>query len=182
MFQNQLHEGVELTVRKEYLALAVDDIFLEIEGYRLGIAEILHGFGHGNARLLAYPEKTVYGSAIREYHGSVFEYLYPLAAELLEADTDDFDKGPVVYLGVVFLDNFVKRRFFNDGRRRLRNQYVPDLQLSNLFKFYCVYTGQLLDRPTANMPNGIASTAQRYKIQSKIETFRSINHKKERPA
>ena len=34
MFQNQLHEGVELTVRKEYLALAVDDIFLEIEGYR----------------------------------------------------------------------------------------------------------------------------------------------------
>ena len=77
MFQNQLHEGVELTVRKDYLALAVDDIFLEIEGYRLGIAEILHGFGHGNARLLAYPEKTVYGSAIREYHGSVFEYLYP---------------------------------------------------------------------------------------------------------
>lgn len=112
----------------------------------------------------------------------MFEYLYPLAAELLEADTDDFDKGPVVYLGVVFLDNFVKRRFFNDGRRRLRNQYVPDLQLSNLFKFYCVYTGQHLDRPTANMPNGIASTAQRYKIQSKIETFRSINHKKERPA
>lgn len=106
-----------------------------------------------------------------EYHGSVFEYLYPLAAELLEADTDDFDKGPVVYLGVVFLDNFVKRRFFNDGRRRLRNQYVPDLQLSNLFKFYCVYTGQLLDRPTANMPNGTLRRRKGTKSKAKSKLF-----------
>lgn len=51
------HVGELAGLAVEYLALAVYDVFLQIERYRLRGAEIFHGVGNGKPHLLAKTEK-----------------------------------------------------------------------------------------------------------------------------
>ena len=53
----------------------------------------------------------------------VVENFDPLGAELFQGDTLDPDEGFVGYFHLVFLGEFVERRFLDDRGPRLRNQY-----------------------------------------------------------
>mgnify|MGYP005920094271 CR=1 FL=1 len=103
VFDDQLDERCERSVGKRNLAFAVDDVFLQVEGYGLRLADVFHGFGHGDARLFADVEEAVDCRAGREDDGRVREYFDPLGAELLEGYALYADKGLVGDLHVVFL-------------------------------------------------------------------------------
>ena len=124
VFDDQLDERGERSVGKRDFALAVDDVFLQVECHGLRLADVFHGFGHGDARLFADMEKAVDRRARCEDDGGVREYFDPLGAKLLQGDADDADEGFVGDLYVVFLGQFVERGFFNNCRPRLRNQYT----------------------------------------------------------
>ena len=124
VLDDQFDERGERPVGERYFAFAVDDVFLQIERHGLRLADVFHGFGHGDARLFADVEETVYRRARCEDDGGVREYFDPLGAELLQGDADDADEGLVGYLHVVFLGQFVERGFFNNCGPRLRNQYT----------------------------------------------------------
>ena len=89
--------------------------------YGLRLADVFHGFGHGDARLFADMEKTVDCRTRCEYDGRVREYFDPLGAELLQGDAFYADEGPVGDFHVVFLGQFVERGLFDDSGPRLRN-------------------------------------------------------------
>lgn len=76
------YEVVELTgVAEEYFALAVDGIFLQIEGNGLGRAEIFHGFGYGDPQAFTQGEKVVNGCTGGEDDSRVFGQRYFLLTE-----------------------------------------------------------------------------------------------------
>ena len=70
-------------VAEEHLALAVLHVFLDVEGYLLDHAEILHRLGNGDAHLLCQREEVVDGVARGEHHRSVVEKVDLLLAKLL---------------------------------------------------------------------------------------------------
>ena len=121
VFDDQFDERRERAVGKRDLAFAVDDVFLQVERYGLRLADVFHGFGHGDARLFADMEKTVDCRTRCEYDGRVREYFDPLGAELLQGDAFYADEGPVGDFHVVFLGQFVERGLFDDSGPRLRN-------------------------------------------------------------
>ena len=130
MLDYQLDERRKRAVSERNLAFAVDDVFLQIERHGLRLADVLHGFGNGNAGLFADVEKTVDRRAGGEDHGRMGEYLDSLSAKFLQRDAYDTDERFVCDLHVVFLGEFVERRLFEDCGSRLRNQYFLDFQLS----------------------------------------------------
>ena len=102
VLDNQLYERSERSVGERNLALAIDDVFLQIERHGLRLADVFHGFGHGDARLFANVEETVHRRARREDDGGVVEYFDPLSAELLERYAHYADKRLVGDLCLVF--------------------------------------------------------------------------------
>ena len=129
----------ELAVGKENFALAVDDILLQVEGDSLGDAEILHSFGHGDARLLTDAEKVVYGGTTCENHGRIVQDFGSLRTEFFERDALDFDKRLVGDVNLVALSELVEGGFFNNRRLGLRYQYLSNFQCFVYFWFY--FTG-----------------------------------------
>ena len=83
MLDYQLDERREGAVSERNLALAVDDVLLEIERHGLRLADVLHGLGNGDAGLLADVEKAVDRRAGGEDHGRMGENLDPLSAKFL---------------------------------------------------------------------------------------------------
>ena len=114
----------ERPVGERYFAFAVDDVFLQIERHGLRLADVFHGFGHGDARLFADVEETVYRRARCEDDGGVREYFDRWARNSFRETPTTRIEGLVGYLHVVFLGQFVERGFFDNCGPRLRNQYT----------------------------------------------------------
>ena len=95
---------------EEHLTLAVLNIFLDIEGYRFGDAEILHILRDNNAHLLAQIEEVVDGMARCENDGRVVEDGYLLRPEFPRRKTFYFDERTEYYLYAVFFLNIEVRR------------------------------------------------------------------------
>ena len=95
VLDDELDERIESTVGERDLALAVDDVLLQVERHGLGLADVLHGLGDRDAGLLADVEEAVDGGARGENHGRVGQNLHPLRTELLERYALDADEGLV---------------------------------------------------------------------------------------
>ena len=79
-------------VGKEYFALSVLYVFLNVECHSFRNAEILHVVGDVDAKCLAEGEEMVYGMARVEHDGGVVQYLDFLLAELLCSDAFHLDE------------------------------------------------------------------------------------------
>lgn len=66
------NEVVEFSgVSEEYFPFAIDGIFLQIEGNRLGRTEIFHGFGYGYPQTFAQSKEMVDRRACGEDDGGI---------------------------------------------------------------------------------------------------------------
>ena len=93
---------VELTGSTEKdLALAIYYIFLEIVGYLLGGAEILHCVGDGDSHLLAEAEEMIYRRLGRKHDGGKIVDVDFLLSELLGCQTFYLDKRTEDHLYVI---------------------------------------------------------------------------------
>ena len=120
VLDDELDERGERTVAERDFPLAVDDVFLQIERHGLRLADVFHGFGHGDTGLFADVEEAVDGGARGEDDGRMVENLDTLAAELLQRDADDADKRFVFDGDVVLPGEFVEWGLLDDCRTRLR--------------------------------------------------------------
>ena len=78
---NRVQYRQGLSVAKENLAFAVDDIFLKIQGNLLILAEILHILRHCDAGLFADMEERIYQAAGGENYCGVVQNIYVLSPE-----------------------------------------------------------------------------------------------------
>lgn len=102
--------------------------FLQVECHGFRLADVFHGFRHGDAGFLADMEKAVYRRARRENNGRMCQYLDPLGTELLQGYAHDTYKRFIGDLYVVFLGQFVERGLLYNCGPRLRNQYFFNFQ------------------------------------------------------
>lgn len=112
----KVHEPLEGTVGERNFAFPVNDIFLQIERYRFGIADIFHHFGDCDARFRAYAEKMVDTRAARENYTRMLQDIYPLSQKFFEANAFDTYQRHIIDLDAEFSMNVVVRRFFHQLR------------------------------------------------------------------
>lgn len=87
MFENWGHETVHLTgIAKEYLALTVLDIFLDIKRNCLSNAEIFHVLWYGYAQLSAKLEEMIYRVTRGKHYSGMVKNIDVLLSELLGAE------------------------------------------------------------------------------------------------
>lgn len=96
----------------EYFALAIYYIFLQIEGYGLGGAEIFQGVGYRVTHLFTQTEEMVYGGACCENYSCKIRDRDLGLTELFGRQAFDFDEWTEFYFDTVFLGYFVVWRFF----------------------------------------------------------------------
>ena len=106
---------------KEDFPLAVNDIFLQVQGDRLRIAEIFHGFGNRNAGFLANPKEIIDRNAARENNSRMRQDIHPLAAELFQGDPLQLNERMEFHIHAVLEHDLMKGRFLGDDRSRLRD-------------------------------------------------------------
>ena len=83
MLEDRSHQTVYLTgVAEEYLTLAILNVLLDIERYRLGDAEILHVLRYVDSHLSAQLEEMIYSMTRCEYNSGVVKYVDVLLSEL----------------------------------------------------------------------------------------------------
>ena len=119
---DQLDQALERTIGKRNLALAIDDIFLQVESNALGRADILHCLGYRDAGIFADMEEAVDGCTRGENHRRVIKDIYALTAKLFWGNTDDLNQRVVVDFHTKTLRQFKKRRLLDNWRSRLRNK------------------------------------------------------------
>ena len=82
MFRTYLgHDGLDRTVPEENLALAIDNVLLQVKSNQLGGAEIFHSLRHLEAHLIAHLEVCVDSVAGGEHDSRVVGEIYALATE-----------------------------------------------------------------------------------------------------
>ena len=113
---------------EENLALAVDDVFLQVQRQGLGGAEVLGVGADGYAGLLAEPEVVVHGRAGREDDAGVVGQVDFLLAELAGRKALHLDERTEVDFHPVAGGDVEVWRF-TGLRFRLRNQYFLDLHI-----------------------------------------------------
>ena len=87
---------------REDFAFAEDDVFLQVDGYRLRGAEIFHGVGDGYAHFFTQAEEIVDGGLGLEDNGGEVAYRDFLLAEFASRESFDFDEGAEYYVETVF--------------------------------------------------------------------------------
>ena len=91
-----LHDGYELSLPTSFgiedLALAIDDELLEVVGYLLVDAEVLHILRDADTKLFAELEEVLHRLTRSEDDSGVVEDVYLLVAELTGSDRLDFDE------------------------------------------------------------------------------------------
>lgn len=132
VLDEQLDQIGERTVGERDLALAVDDVFLEIECHGLRLTDVLHRLGNGDARLLADAEETVDGGARGEDHGRVVQYLDALLPELLERNPGHADERMIVDGDMMSARQFVEGGFFGNSRLGLGDKNSTDFRYTHL--------------------------------------------------
>jgi hypothetical protein len=67
----------------ENLAFSVNNVFLKIKSDILGNAEIFHGIGYQNSKLITDPEKMIYPGLACENNGGKIKNIDLLMPEIL---------------------------------------------------------------------------------------------------
>lgn len=101
--------------REEYLALAVDDIFLQVKGDALGCAEVFGGVGHAHSCLLTETEEVVDSMAARKHNSGIVGKIHLLVAEFLDTEPFYFDKGTKYHFHSMTLRDIVIGGFGSRG-------------------------------------------------------------------
>ena len=110
VLEQERHEVIEFSRGTvENLALAVHYVFLQIEGNRLGGAEILHCVGNSDSHLLAETEIMVNCCPGREYHGGEIGNSYFRLTEFLGGETLHFYERSEINLYAVLFGYFIVR-------------------------------------------------------------------------
>jgi hypothetical protein len=99
---NNFHQVINGTGTKKDLALAVNNVFLEVEGNRFRYAEIFHGIGDNDPELAAYAEKMVNGCFAVEYYGRMRENINALFSEIFTGDTLNMTERSKINFNIIF--------------------------------------------------------------------------------
>lgn len=123
MLHEEREKAVELAcLAVENLAFAIYDVFLQIEGYGLGGAEVFHCVGHVDSHLFAETEKIVSSRLGREDDRREVGQIDTLLAEIARAQAFNFDKRTKNDIDAVLARHVEVWGFVGSGFR-LRNQY-----------------------------------------------------------
>ena len=147
-------------VTVENLALAEDDVLLQVHGDSLGSTEILHGLGNLDPEVVSHHEVSVDGMSGGKDDGREIQEIDPLRPEFPRGKGFDgierFEVDPYsVFFGQRYVWGSIRRLF-------LRNKYLVDSHLFVLFVPSSM-EHQSSMHPAINAPVGMNSRAQRYK-------------------
>lgn len=120
VFAQHVNEVDEFAGRMENFALAVDDVFLQVNGDGLRDAEILHRLGYTDAQLFAQTEEMVDACSAGEDDCGVSQDVDFLLAELFGVNAFNMNELSEIELDVVLLLNLEVGRLWVGGLR-LRN-------------------------------------------------------------
>ena len=118
------------TIAKEYLALAVNNVLLEIHCNRFSGAEILHCLGYLDPQVRAKPIESVYSMAGGKNDGCVIQDVDPLGPELPGRKRLYEEKLPESDVNAIFLLQCVVRSLIK--RRTLGYQYLFNGHIQSL--------------------------------------------------
>ena len=82
VLDNDINQILEFGLAMKYLAFSVNDIFLEIECYIFGYAEILHCIRNHYSQFVTDPEKMIYSGFTRKNYSSKLKDIDFLLAEI----------------------------------------------------------------------------------------------------
>ena len=81
MLAKNLQQVGEVLVAIKHLALAILDIVLQVEGYRLGGAKVFHILTHALAQLFNHAEEVIYRILAVENNSRIFTDMYTCFTE-----------------------------------------------------------------------------------------------------
>ena len=158
MLLNERKQVGELArLREEVLALAVLYVFLQVERYLFGHAEILHVGRDVDTEFLAESEEMVDGMARCEDDGCMTTYRNVLRTEILGSHRFNLDKGTKYQFKIVLFCYFEIWRL---GRLGTWLRYKNFYQYNT---FASIKTSLAHCRNLHNNMLGTNSTLQRYK-------------------